>query len=197
MAKSNNTVSTVTLGISIAVALLVGFLAGIIYSDRPQQVPGQSALQQMPPLPQQNQLAEAISSLQLAVQQNPDNAETWAQLGHAYFDSNQPAKAIEAYNRSLAIIPDNPPVLTDLGVMYRRSGQPEKAIESFNKALTIQPGFEQALYNRGVVQANDLADIKGAIASWKELLQVNPGAKTPNGVPITEMVENLSRQLGQ
>jgi len=196
MAESSKTVSTTTLGISIAIALLVGFLSGIIYSDRPQNS-GQVVQQQMPPQSQQNQLAEAIASLQLAAQQNPNNADTWTQLGHAYFDSNQPAKAIEAYNRSLAIIPDNPPVLTDLGVMYRRNGQPDKAVESFDKALKIQPGFEQALYNKGVVLANDLADAKGAIAVWQELLRSNPAARTPNGVPLTELVENLSKQVNQ
>ncbi len=197
MAENENNVSKQTLYISIAVAVLVGFLSGVIYSDRAPG-PGVQIAQQpgLPPLaPQQNQALQAIESLQFAVQQNPNNADAWTKLGHAYFDTNQPAQAIEAYNKSLAIIPGNPPVLTDLGVMYRRNGQPDKAIESFDLALQATPGFEQALFNKGVVLYNDLGDIDGALQSWRELLIVNPGAMGPNGVPVATMVDDLSRQV--
>ena len=197
MAENGNNVSKQTLYISIAVALLLGFLSGIIDSDRSPGSGGQVAQQpNLPPLPQQQeQIIQAIESLQFAVQQNPNNAEAWTQLGHAYFDSNQPAKAIEAYNKALAIIPGNPSVLTDLGVMYRRNGQPDKAIESFDKAMQITPGFEQALFNKGVVQYNDLGDLEGALQSWRELLIVNPGATGPNGVPVETMVDDLTKQI--
>jgi tetratricopeptide (TPR) repeat protein len=197
MDENGKNVSKQTLFISIAVALLVGFLSGVIYSDRSPQPGGQIA--QQPNLPaqnqQQNQLLQQIESLQLTVQQNPNNAQAWTQLGHAYFDTDQPAKAIEAYNKSLAIIPSNPPILTDLGVMYRRNGQPDKAIESFDKALEASPGFEQALFNKGIVQYNDLDDLEGAIQSWRELVRVNPGATAPNGIPLATMVDDLSKQL--
>ena len=195
MAESGNGVKKQTLYISIAAALLIGFLSGIIYSDRSSRQGGQVSQQQGQPSPQQNQLEQTIASLQLAAQQNPNNAEVWTQLGHAYFDSDQPAKAIEAYTKSLAIIPGNPPVLTDLGVMYRRNGEPEKAIEMFDKALEINPSLEQAMFNKGIVQYNDLGDVNGAIQAWKELLQINPGAKGPNGVPVATMVEDLSKQI--
>jgi len=198
MAENENSVSKQTLYISIAVALLVGFLAGIIYSDRSPGTGGGQFTQQpnLPPLQQsQGQIGEAIGSLQLAVQQNPDNAEAWTQLGHAYFDSDQPAKAIEAYNKSLAIIPNNPPVLTDLGTMYRRNGEPQKAIEAFDKALELSPGFEQAQFNKGVVYYNDLGKPEEAIKAWKELLKANPGAIGPNGVPVQKMVDDLAKQV--
>lgn len=197
MAENGNNVSKQTLYISIAVALLVGFLIGVIYSDRPPQTGGQTGQQpNLAPLAsQQAQVVQAIESLQFAVQQNPNNVEAWTNLGHAYFDSNQPVKAIEAYNKSLAIIPGNPSVLTDLGVMYRRNKQPDKAIESFDKALQVAPGFEQALFNKGIVLLNDQGNLEGALQAWRELLIVNPGAMGPNGVPVENMVEDLSRQL--
>jgi len=195
MAESGNGVKKQTLYISIAAALLIGFLSGIIYSDRSPRLGGQVTQQQGQPLPQENQLEQTIASLQLAAQQNPNNAEIWTQLGHAYFDSDQPVKAIEAYNKSLAIIPGNPPVMTDIGVMYRKNGQPEKAIEMFDKALEINPALEQAKFNKGIVLYNDLGDVKGAIQAWKELLQINPEAKGPNGVPVATMVDDLAKQI--
>lgn len=196
MAESDNGVKQQTLYISIAVALLVGFLGGIIYSDRSPQPGGQVVQQGMPPqgqgAPQQEQLLQAIASLELAVKQNPNNAETWTQLGNAYFDTDQPAKAIEAYTKSLAIIPGSPSVMTDLGVMYRRNGQPDKAIETFDQALKVSPGFEQALFNKGVVLYNDQGKTEEAVKTWKELLLVNPGASTPEGTTVAEMVEKLA-----
>jgi len=195
MSESGNRISKQTLFVSIGVSLLVGFLVGIIYSDRFPQPEGQLVRQQQeqPQVPQQSQYAQAIASLQLAVQQSPNNAETWARLGHAYFDTNQPDKAIEAYTRSLAIIPGNPSVHTDLGVMYHRNGQPDKAIEAFDKALALQPGFEQALFNKGIVYYNDLGDTSAAIRVWNELLIVNPGATGSDGVPIAQMIKNISK----
>lgn len=195
MSESGNNVSKQTLFISIGVSLLLGFLVGIVYSDRSPQPGGQLAQQQQgqPQAPPQSQFAQALPSLQLAVQQNPNNADIWTQLGHAYFDTNQPAKAIEAYTKALAIVPGNPSTLTDLGVMYRRNDQPEKALESFDKAITIQPGFEQALFNKGIVYSNDLRDPESAIQAWKELLIVNPGATGPGGIPIAQMIKDISK----
>lgn len=198
MAENESSVSKQTLYIGIAVSLLVGFLIGVIYSDRSPQGGGQQFAQQpnLPPLPQQqNQAMQAIESLQLAAQQNPNSAEAWAQLGHAYFDSNQPAQAIEAYKKSLTIIPSNSPVLTDLGVMYRRNGQPDKAVESFDKAIQATPGFEQALFNKGVVLYNDMGNLEGALQAWRELLLVNPGYMGPGGVPVESMIDDLSKQV--
>lgn len=194
MAESEGVVKQQTLYISIAVALLVGFLMGIIYSDRSPQSGGQVA-QQGQGVPQQaaqqEQMLQAIASLELAVTQNPNSAETWTRLGNAYFDTDQPVKAIEAYAKSLAIIPGNPSVLTDMGVMYRRNGQPEKAIESFDQALKINPGLEQALFNKGIVLLNDLGKSEEALKTWKELLLINPGARAPDGSPLSELVDNL------
>lgn len=211
MTESDNSVKQQTLYISIAVALLVGFLIGVIYSDRPDSG-GQVAQQGMGMPPQQGppgmaqppgmgmpqaDLTQAIASLELAVQQNPNSAENWTQLGNAYFDTDQPAKAVEAYTKSLAIIPGSPSVLTDLGVMYRRNGQPEKAIESFDEALKVSPGFEQALFNKGVVLYNDLGKNEEALKAWKELLLINPEARSPQGTTVAEMVEKMASLQGK
>lgn len=194
MAESGNGVKKQTLYIGIAVSLLVGFLLGIIYSDRSPQSGGQVAPQGqgMPQqASQQDQLRQAIASLELTVQQNPNSVEAWTQLGNAYFDTDQADKAIEAYTKSLAIVPGNPSVLTDLGVMYRRAGQPDKAVETFDQALKISPGFEQALFNKGIVLLNDLGKNEEALKTWKELLLINPGARGPDGTPVSELVEKL------
>ena len=38
---------------------------------------------------------------------------------------------------------------------------------------------------------HDLNDKAGAIASWQELLKVNPDAKSPSGQPIRLMIDEM------
>jgi len=188
VAESGNEVSKQTLFICITASLLAGFLLGIFYSDRTPQTGRQTVQQSMEPS-KQEQLLQAIASLELAVKENPNSVEAWTRLGNAYYDTDQEKKAIEAYSRSLAIVPGNPSVLTDLGVMYRHSGQPDKAVETFNQALVVSPGFEQALYNKGIVMYYDLGKIGEALKAWKELLLINPDARGPDGTPVSDMVD--------
>lgn len=181
------TVRKQTLYICIIVALLIGFVGGVLYSAY-----------QTPTAPPQAQTAnnkeEIIASLELQTQKNPNDAGAWSQLGHAYFDSDQPQKAITAYEKVLELTPSNINVMTDLGVMYRRAQKPEQAIAIFNKVLELEPGHHQARFNKGVVLLNDLNDKQAAIAEWNKLVQLNPEAKTPSGSLVKDIIKQLEGQ---
>ncbi len=192
MADSSQGVSKQTLIISIAASLLIGFLSGIIFSDK--QGPGPASTQVATPQ-QAPDNSQAIASLEFETAQNPDNGQAWTRLGHAYFDSEQFAKAIMAYNKSLEFIPGATNVMTDLGVMYRRNNQPEKAIETFIKVLEIDPRFEQALFNSGVVYFYDIKNYDLAFNSWKTLVQINPNATTPSGSLVSDLITQLQNQV--
>ena len=120
-----------------------------------------------------------------------EDAELWTLLGNTYFDDGIHEKAIKAYEKSLDIFHDNPDVWTDLGVMYRRTGQPEKAIKAFDQAIKINPSHETALFNKSVVYMHDLKDNKQGVQILEELIKLNPFAKTPNGLPVTEIIEGI------
>jgi tetratricopeptide (TPR) repeat protein len=122
---------------------------------------------------------------------NEEDAEVWTLLGNAYFDAGMHEKAVEAYEKSLYIFYDNPDVWTDLGVMYRRTGQPERAIKAFDQAIKINPSHETALFNKSVVYMHDLENNEGAAQALRELIELNPLAKTPNGLPVAEIIKGL------
>lgn len=189
---ATNKVKKETLYLVACVCLLVGFLAGIVFSvyKSPAAAPqGGATSQGMAQLsPEQ---MKTMLDLEREVAANPNNGEAWTHLGHLYFDSNQPQKAINAYNRSLAIAPDNADVLTDLGVMYRSNNEPKKAIESFDKAIAVDPKHETARFNKGVVLLYDLKDEAGAIKSWEELLAINPLAAGPSGQPVKDILAEV------
>lgn len=132
-----------------------------------------------------------IESLRAAAEAHPEEAHAWIDLGNACFDANRPKEAIAAYERALELRPDHPDVWADLGVMYRRDHQPQKAVESFDRAIASQPGHRTALFNKGIVQSFDLHDTAGAIATWEQLLAIDPRATAPDGTPVREMLDKL------
>jgi tetratricopeptide (TPR) repeat protein len=180
----NKYVKQQTLLITALVALVAGFLGGLVvgdYKSKPE-TPGEIL-----PLP--------ILALERQASLNPGNFEIWTQLGNLYFDSSDFKNAIRAYKKSLELNPKNADVWTDMGVMYRRDGQPTEAIKAFDKAIEIDPRHEIARFNKGVVFLHDLKNFNGAIRTWEELLRINPSARAPGGQPLKELVAQLKRSM--
>ena len=197
-----NYVKKETMLLVAAIALLAGFLAGIVFtvykSDTGEGTPT-VARQEAPP--QQPRLTaeqtQRVLTLEREVANNPDNMQAWIELGHLYFDGGEFPKAITAYEKALAINPDQPHILTDLGVMYRRSGQPQKALEHFEKAIELDPRLEQPRFNKGVVLLFDLNQKEAALEAWRKVLELNPNATAPNGQPLREVVEQVAQSEEQ
>jgi len=143
---------------------------------------------------QDEEAHQAILQLEAEVTANPDNFQAWRQLGNQYYDHNQPQKAIGAYTKTLELQSGDANLLTDLGVMYRRTNQPQKAIESFDKAIQMNPTHEPSRFNKGIVLLHDLDKPDEAIASWEELLRINPQARAANGESIRDFINNVKPQ---
>lgn len=133
-----------------------------------------------------------IEKLKVMAEKDPSVASIWIELGDIYFDANLPLQSIECYGRALAIEPANPDVLTDMGIMYRELGDFKKALECFRNAHTINPNHAPSLYNEGLVLSADLNDKTGAKKAWSRLLEVNPGAISPHGQSVAQMIEDLN-----
>jgi len=178
------------------VAVIVGFLGGVVFSAYKSGVgldgsapgpSGQTAQKQ----DISNNLAQEINDLEKEISLHPENIEALIRLGNLYFDTEQPGKAIMAYNKALELNPGNPDVLTDLGVMYRRKGQPLEAIKVFDKAIKIDPRHEASRFNKGVVLLHDLNDSEGAIMAWEKLVEVNPFARVHDNELVLELIKKI------
>lgn len=174
-------------------ALAVGFVAGVafgVYRTGGDPLPvSADAPGTLPPDDPR------LTELTRAAAERPDDPDVWVRLGHLHFDAGDTAAAIEAYEKALALKPDAPDVVTDLGVMYRRSGDPRKALDAFERALEIDPRHEIALFNKGIVLLHDLNEAAGAIESWERLLAIAPGATTPGGQPLADLVSHVKTHL--
>jgi cytochrome c-type biogenesis protein CcmH/NrfG len=200
--ESSSTVKKETMWLVASIAVVVGFIAGVVFgvykSESPK--PFQKGMLSQPAAKEQKvstQEAAQIFKLEKITKENPNDVAAWTNLGNLYFDTGNFKEAIAAYNKSLALNPNNADVLTDLGVMFRRTGQPRKAVEAFDKAAKIDPRHETSLYNKGIVLMHDLNDMPGAIKAWEELLKRNPAATSPTGQSIKDLVKRLQESMKQ
>jgi len=177
------------------IIFIVGFLTGVAFtvykSDPPASQTASSGGESDHNHPEDNETAKAILSLEAEVTKDPENHQAWTRLGHLYYDSQQPQKAIGAYTKSLELMPGDANVLTDPGVMYRRSNQPQKAIEAFDQAIASDSSHQPARFNKGIVLLFDLNQPDEALASWEEILVINPDATTADGSPLREFIEKV------
>ncbi|MCF8079797.1 MAG: tetratricopeptide repeat protein [Desulfobacterales bacterium] len=186
-------VKTQTVVMAVFLAFAAGFFSGIVLTifksggTRPQAVDAKTAAA----MDEARQRKEQIVQLETLTEQNPQDAEAWTRLGHAYFDDDHPEKAIAAYRKSLAIRPGNADVWTDLGVMYRRNRQPDEAIQAFERAVQINPEHEIAWFNKGVVLIHDLEKMNAGLQAWRAVLDINPMARAPNGQTVEELVRHF------
>lgn len=179
-----------------AIIFVCGFLCGIaftVYKGGSINQPAVTATEGQAP-PHNEELHQAILSLEAEVTTNPKNFQAWVRLGNLYYDTDQATKAIAAYNKSLELHKGDANLITDLGVMYRKNKEPEKAIEHFNRAIQENPAHLPSRYNKGIVLLYDLKDAQSAIASWEEMLTIDPQAKTTSGMAIRDLIAQIKAE---
>ncbi len=124
--------------------------------------------------------ARAISNLEEAVRQNPDNPLPRVLLGDALRDTGDHTRAIEQYNAALELSADYPAALSGLAVvaMHRQEwrtaeGYWQKAIEVLRKGNLAEADLrlEKAYYYYGLTLI-EVAEYEDAVAYLKEALRI-------------------------
>lgn len=182
--------------LATVISLLVGFVGGMVFQAYRSGSTGEER-GSAGSSPAPGGASPDVRELEKEAAEDPDSADAWARLGHAYFDSNRYDEAIRAYRRSLDIDASQADVWTDLGVMYRRSGRSEEAVRAFDRAVEADPQHEVSRFNKGVVLLHDLQDVDGAIEAWEGLVRINPMAAGPNGQPVMEILESVRASQGK
>lgn len=174
----------------VVASLLIGFIGGVVFGVYKSAL--MNSMGQAPASVEMNAAGQkAIDTLKARVSQDPGDREAWIQLGHHYFDMQNVGKAIDAYEKALNIDDRDADVWNDLGVMYRRAGNPKEAIRAFDQAISINPLHETSRFNKGIVLFHDLKDEKGAFEAWQSLLEIAPDAKSPDGIPVRQLIDHF------
>jgi tetratricopeptide (TPR) repeat protein len=88
----------------------------------------------------------AIDAYLQSVKIEPNSAEVFLNLGHAYLKLEKNSDAIKAFKQSVKLNPDQAETQYGLGVAYFRSNRHREAVEAFKKAATLNPSMAKAHY---------------------------------------------------
>ena len=112
-------------------------------------------------------LAGALTSARLAVQQSPDFAFGWARVAELEFSHGRIKPALRALEKSLAIAPRNAQALALKGFLLAAQNRIREAIDYFEQAMAIDGGLGNAWLGRGLCRIR-----MGEAEAGREDLQV-------------------------
>ncbi len=131
----------------------------------------------LPDAQKRQQIGDAITAFEKALQIYPNYHDVYAQRGLAYFRLNQPDKALADYQKSLELKPNNAKVYSNMGIIYFQKNNLPKAREVYEKAVELDPRFVDARRNLGAVYAG-MKQYDKAIQQWEEGLKYAPNNAT-------------------
>ncbi len=103
--------------------------------------------------PAGTQSAEIEAQLKLAIEKDPDEADTHLLLGEVYADAGAYPKAIEEFKQAIRLDPDDSHPHYRLAQAYRRNGQPTLADEELGKFKALSSGKNEGRELPGASEA--------------------------------------------
>ncbi len=120
----------------------------------------------------QNQIAEAEQAFKALVEDFPDHAGPWTNLGILFAKSNRRDQAIGALGKAATLNPQNKVAFNWLGILYREAGNIERARMAYERALAIDPDYALAHYNLGVLLDAHLKRPADALPHYRDYLRL-------------------------
>ena len=99
---------------------------------------------------EQNRLADGAYWFEEATRKDPENAETWFNLGFALERNGQPQEAVRAFTESTRLKPSIDRAWYGLGLAHARLGNHAEAAESLEETVRLQPMHGEAWYHLGM-----------------------------------------------
>lgn len=122
-----------------------------------------------------SQLQEAEFTLLSLLQEKPDHADAWIDLGKLRFHQKDFVGALEANEQALIVNPNNHEALVRTGLALMELNMDGSAIDFLETAATINP-TQNVLENLGVAHYR-VANFDCAAACFNEVLKINPKNK--------------------
>ena len=107
------------------------------------------------------------------IEQNPDDAEAYANLGAVYQRQNNFTAALQQYEKAESINPSNVNTRLNLGTLYQAQKEYDTAIAAYDTIIDVNPNFKLAyLYKAQCYRA--LGNKDAAIQNYKLALNLDP-----------------------
>jgi tetratricopeptide (TPR) repeat protein len=102
---------------------------------------------------------------------NPDSAEAYYSMGHAYKKSGEHDKALLCYEKALNVDPSIAEAYHEMGLSCVMEKNYDKAIVYFQKSITINPNSALAYYDMGNVYS-ELGNRQHAVIYYQKAAQL-------------------------
>ena len=122
---------------------------------------------------QQNNLIQALSDYNKAIEINPGYPEAYDGRGNVYRQQGDFTKALPEYNKAIAINPNYSKAYFNRGFLFYNQDNLIQALSDYNKAIAINPENAEALNNRGIVYYNQ-GDLTKAISDYNKSIEKAP-----------------------
>jgi tetratricopeptide (TPR) repeat protein len=121
-------------------------------------------------LSENKDLDKAISHIEIAIEQSPNTAYFYENLGNFYYQKEEHEKAEIEYKKALVINPTNPSLHNSFASVLHNQGKLKKAIEHYEIALEqyqynpwLYVNLAHALYNQSYEEKNEIDKFKNEI----------------------------------
>ena len=119
------------------------------------------------------QMRQAMEKLDSAIQQGPEHAEWYFNMGLTLDGLEEYEKAIEFYEKALECMPDDVEIINCLGVNYTRTACYDLALSTFERIEKLDPDFEPAYCNR-IITYTEMGHYDKAEQMFYMAQQINP-----------------------
>ena len=122
---------------------------------------------------QKEQIDDAISAFDKAIELNPGNSVAYFSRGKAYYRQGKIENAISDYNRAIEISPKFTAAYQNRGYAYYAIDNYEKAISDYDKAIALNPE-DAATYNMRGIAYFKQGKTDSAISDYNKAIHINP-----------------------
>jgi len=105
--------------------------------------------------------------------QEPNHAQTWGNLGLALQAQGQLGEAMAAYRRAVVLQPDYAEAYCNLGKALKDQGQIAAAIAAYRQAVRINPNYSAAYNNLGNA-LREIGELDAAIVACRQAIALHP-----------------------
>ena len=119
----------------------------------------------------ENRYEDAIAAYNLALQIQPDLADTWNNRGVVLTRMQRYPEAIASYEQATTLRPTYPDAWNNRGVVLLELQKYEEAIGCYEQAIQAKPDYADAWNNRGVAFSK-MQEYEQAVISYNQALQI-------------------------
>lgn len=119
-------------------------------------------------------LASAMAAYSAAVDKNPQDAESWSNLGQVLVKMNRTTEALPCFDRAIALIPERWAYRFNRGRAYSLMNKLDEAIADYREAQRLFPGDYATTFNLALA-LHKKGDEVSAVKAYQEAIALAPG----------------------